>query len=615
MTVTTSTINGPEISAVVPRTHRAWITLLVLAVLPACTKGTDAGDASSGGSRSAESIAKSGTIQLGGTVGGLTLGSDSNAVVFLNGPQPGPTGYSQTVVTAGGTVTLNSPSLSIAITGDFVPTLGQSFKIIDNRSTSAIRGTFADFPEGSIIYGGDQSFTVSYRGGDGNDFVLTRTRLDGGTGFGLDGFPLNPKIADNNSLTVKAVGYPAANKPNIGIELTPVGMTFPFVTPHIVNSDVLSVSYSCGRAIFSSGNGELNVGLRSGANCNAIASQLNPKVRFRAVDRTNAANPVYGPYHEFEFVSQVVATPAEPTIASGTSATIGVIGGLRPYQVTLFPTGLGVTVTPPTATAPMRINVAATGASSGTYRVRVESGTYGESSYQKFDVHAKVTNALAFNAHPAYLPTGGNHVFRATGGAAATPFTYSVIPAGEGVSINASTGALQVSSDGAAPSEYVVKAVKGALSTMTTFYVVERPYLDPAPPATMAVGQSLEMLLSGNSEPLETHLSLDVATGNRTGITLDYDNQDPVAYSRTATLSFANNPALARDYILYMTQYGEDGSVFYEKQFPIRVTAGAAATPTPTATPSTNPGSGGGSNAGSGGAVVPSGLSRMSLWH
>ncbi|NDE17919.1 hypothetical protein EBZ80_23640, partial [bacterium] len=242
---------------------RAIVVSMAFCLLPACTKSTNSVDASASESGSTGSIAK--TYIFGGSVGGLILGGD--AVVFLSGPQPGPTGYSQTVVTAGGTVTLNSPTLSIAITGDFVPTLGQSFKIIDNRSTSAIRGTFADQPEGSIIYSGDQSFTVSYRGGDGNDFVLTRTRLDGGTGFGLDGFPLNPKIADSNGLTVKAVGYPAANRPNIEIELTPAaGTTFNFATPVFDKSDKMHIVYGCGLAQFE-GAGTRAVQLRGNGSC------------------------------------------------------------------------------------------------------------------------------------------------------------------------------------------------------------------------------------------------------------------------------------------------------------------------------------------------------------
>lgn len=51
---------------------------------------------------------------------------------------------------------------------------GDTFTIIDfQRAGEAINGTFKDLPEGTKIVVGDAVFSISYKGGDGNDVVLT----------------------------------------------------------------------------------------------------------------------------------------------------------------------------------------------------------------------------------------------------------------------------------------------------------------------------------------------------------------------------------------------------------------------------------------------------------
>ena len=54
---------------------------------------------------------------------------------------------------------------------------GSKFTIIDNDGSDAITGTFQGVAEGGFVSAGGQSFTVSYVGGDGNDVVLTRSKL------------------------------------------------------------------------------------------------------------------------------------------------------------------------------------------------------------------------------------------------------------------------------------------------------------------------------------------------------------------------------------------------------------------------------------------------------
>jgi autotransporter-associated beta strand protein len=50
---------------------------------------------------------------------------------------------------------------------------GSVFTAISNTSASAITGTFADLPEGSIFTVGRNNYQISYNGGDGNDLTLT----------------------------------------------------------------------------------------------------------------------------------------------------------------------------------------------------------------------------------------------------------------------------------------------------------------------------------------------------------------------------------------------------------------------------------------------------------
>lgn len=50
---------------------------------------------------------------------------------------------------------------------------GDTFTIIDNKTTRPMSGTFKDLPEGAEITVGGATFKISYVGGDGNDVVLT----------------------------------------------------------------------------------------------------------------------------------------------------------------------------------------------------------------------------------------------------------------------------------------------------------------------------------------------------------------------------------------------------------------------------------------------------------
>jgi hypothetical protein len=104
--------------------------------------------------------------------GNLTLASGANFDVELNGGTAG-SGYDQQNVT--GTVDVTGSALNLTL--GFTPAVGNSFTIINNDSNDAVTGTFNGLPEGKVFTATTGSFSgtfqITYRGGDGNDVVLT----------------------------------------------------------------------------------------------------------------------------------------------------------------------------------------------------------------------------------------------------------------------------------------------------------------------------------------------------------------------------------------------------------------------------------------------------------
>jgi hypothetical protein len=70
-----------------------------------------------------------------------------------------------------GPVTLGGATLTGTL--GFMPPRESTFVIIINDGTDPVSGTFANLPEGATARIGGKPFTISYRGGDGNDVVLT----------------------------------------------------------------------------------------------------------------------------------------------------------------------------------------------------------------------------------------------------------------------------------------------------------------------------------------------------------------------------------------------------------------------------------------------------------
>jgi Tol biopolymer transport system component len=84
-------------------------------------------------------------------------------------------GYDQTDVT--GTVTITDATLNAILFGGFVPSVGNSFTIVNNDGSDAVSGTFNGLAEGSTFTSGGVTYRISYVGGTGNDVVLTVTAV------------------------------------------------------------------------------------------------------------------------------------------------------------------------------------------------------------------------------------------------------------------------------------------------------------------------------------------------------------------------------------------------------------------------------------------------------
>ena len=133
------------------------------------------------GTGKAQSMHIFGTIAPGLSPGCLTTGAIdiTGTYQFELGGTAACAQYDQIIVTGSPDnptpVVLSDETavLSVYGFGDFVQSGGDQFVIIDNRTDKDVDGTFKDLPEGAEVKVGDAVFTISYKGGDGNDVVLT----------------------------------------------------------------------------------------------------------------------------------------------------------------------------------------------------------------------------------------------------------------------------------------------------------------------------------------------------------------------------------------------------------------------------------------------------------
>ena len=135
-------------------------------------------------------IGATGNVSPGSSLGTFTIGSQlalssgNTFVTQINGANVG--SFGQISVTSGVTSLGNS---ILSITSATGLSAGQQITIINNGNTVPVNGQFNGLVEGASITVGNTVFTISYKGGTGNDVVLTVSSI------------VNPVLPPNFSAT------------------------------------------------------------------------------------------------------------------------------------------------------------------------------------------------------------------------------------------------------------------------------------------------------------------------------------------------------------------------------------------------------------------------------
>jgi hypothetical protein len=80
-------------------------------------------------------------------------------------------------INATGTVNITNGKLAFtndAISGSYKPIIGAKYVLVSNDGSDKVIGTYKNRPEGSVVKIGVRNFKITYKGGTGNDIVLTR---------------------------------------------------------------------------------------------------------------------------------------------------------------------------------------------------------------------------------------------------------------------------------------------------------------------------------------------------------------------------------------------------------------------------------------------------------
>jgi hypothetical protein len=170
--------------------------------------------------------------------GDLSMTADAVFEAELNGPVPG-TQYDQLQVNGG--VSLNGATLNLQ--PGYAASPGAAFLILVNDGTDPIIGTFAGLPEGATFEAGGQNFSITYKGGSGNnDVVVTRVNVSPPGNFssvnrvnpgvvqlqGLGGSNISYTIQANTNLTT-------TNWQDIGAVTSAASGTFSFSVSNVMS--------------------------------------------------------------------------------------------------------------------------------------------------------------------------------------------------------------------------------------------------------------------------------------------------------------------------------------------------------------------------------------------
>lgn len=180
---TSKTPNGVQTSPTVTTTYKSSNPTQFISVAGnnvALVDGTygDVDVASQGvlkgfGSVGAVTVESGATIAPGHSPGCLTTKDMTLAGTYQAelGGSSACTGYDQLKVN--GTVNLNGAQLETVLYKGYQPATGSQYTIIKNDGNDAVQGTFAGLKQGATFNLDGYLFKINYKGGDGNDVVLT----------------------------------------------------------------------------------------------------------------------------------------------------------------------------------------------------------------------------------------------------------------------------------------------------------------------------------------------------------------------------------------------------------------------------------------------------------
>ena len=88
-------------------------------------------------------------------------------------------GTGHSTVQAGGPVVIGPETeMQLALYVGYTPTVGSQYRIIDNTLNQPITGTFKGLPEGAKFFQSGLPWSITYKGGTGNDVVVTALQPD-----------------------------------------------------------------------------------------------------------------------------------------------------------------------------------------------------------------------------------------------------------------------------------------------------------------------------------------------------------------------------------------------------------------------------------------------------
>lgn len=155
-----------------------------------------------------------GTVAPGHSPGCLNTGnlSLSGTLEEEIGGATACSGYDQLNVT--GTVDVTGSTLTTSLYGNYKPKAGESYVIVKNDGADAVTGTFQGLPEGATFKVSDYVFKVSYKGGDGNDIVLSVVTVPAApdTGFSLTSAKPGLTLAGTSLASVSILVIARQNK-------------------------------------------------------------------------------------------------------------------------------------------------------------------------------------------------------------------------------------------------------------------------------------------------------------------------------------------------------------------------------------------------------------------